>query len=440
MSVPVPGGALPGDALPGDTLPGDTGDADVGRTFEQLWSELLPIGRTPAGGYRRFAWNEADLAARSWFAAAARDRGLDVQVDRNGNLWAWWLPIGWSGEPRESFVTGSHLDSVPDGGAFDGPLGVVSALCAIDMLRRRGVQPLRPVAVAVFADEEGARFGVACAGSRLLTGALKPDTARALTDVDGVSLDQAMRHAGVDTTQLGRDDVTLRTVGVFVELHIEQGQALVDLDAPLGIGSGIWPHGRWRFSFEGEANHAGTTRMTDRRDPMQPFAAAVFAARILASKHGGLATFGRVHVQPNGTNAIPSAVTAWLDARGPDQAVLDAIVSGIAANAHARSAAEQVELAVTAESVSAGVEFSANANARLHRVLGRVPDLGTGAGHDAGVLSAVVPTSMLFVRNPSGVSHSPAEFAERADCLAGVEALAAVMADWVSTAALAEKS
>ncbi|HEY5050704.1 MAG TPA: allantoate amidohydrolase [Acidothermaceae bacterium] len=419
--------------------------ADIGGTFDRLWSELLPIGRTPVGGYRRFAWNDADLEARAWFVAAAAARGLAVQSDRNGNLWAWWLPIGWLGDPRQAFVTGSHLDSVPDGGAFDGALGVVCALCAIDLLRSRGVQPLRPIAVAVFADEEGARFGVACAGSRLATGALEPSAARALTDVDGVSLHQAMRRAGVDTTQLGRDDETLRRVGIFVELHIEQGQALIDLDAPLGIGMGIWPHGRWRFSFEGEANHAGTTRMTDRRDPMQPFAAAVLAARILASKHGGVATFGRVHVEPNGTNAIPSTVTAWLDARGPDQAVLDAIVSGVSANAHARAAAERVELAVAGESVSAVVEFGADANARLHRVLdsvaglgvvacgGRVPDLGTGAGHDAGVLSSVGPTAMLFVRNPTGVSHSPAEFAERDDCLAGVEALAAVMSDWVST-------
>jgi N-carbamoyl-L-amino-acid hydrolase len=119
---------------------------------------------------------------------------------------------------------------------------------------------------------------------------------------------------------------------------------------------------------------------------------------------------------------------------------VDAIVSGVSANAHARAAAERVELAVTAESVSAVVEFSAHVNERLHRVLdsvagvGRVPDLGTGAGHDAGVLSSVIRTAMLFVRNPTGVSHSPAEFAERADCLAGVEALAAVMTDWVSSA------
>jgi N-carbamoyl-L-amino-acid hydrolase len=419
---------------------------DISGTFDRLWSELLPVGLSPAAGYRRFAWNDADLVARAWFAAAAAARGLDVQADRNGNLWAWWLPAGWSGEPREAFVSGSHLDSVPDGGAFDGPLGVVSALCAIDVLRARGVQPLRPVAVAVFADEEGARFGVACAGSRLTTGALTPDAARSLTDVDGASLEQAMRRAGIDTTQLGRDDETLRRVGVFVELHIEQGRALVELDAPVGIGTSIWPHGRWRFSFEGQANHAGTTRLVDRHDPMLPFAAAVLAARILASERGGVATFGRVQVEPNGTNAVPSQVTAWLDARGPDQEIVEAIVTGVSEVADMRAGDEQVKLTVTAESVTEIVTFSADVTARLHRVLdpvaglGRVPDLGTGAGHDAGVLSAAVPTAMLFVRNPTGVSHSPAEFAERADCMAGVEALAAVMADWVGASESVEAS
>jgi beta-ureidopropionase / N-carbamoyl-L-amino-acid hydrolase len=402
--------------------------------FDLLWSQLLPIGRTPtgSGGYRRFAWNDADIEARAWFTSAAAARGLDVQPDRNGNLWAWWLPAG-AVKPRDAFVTGSHLDSVPDGGAYDGPLGVVSALCAIDVLRSRGTEPTKPVAVVVFADEEGARFGVACAGSRLLTGALAPDAARALTDVDDVSLEQAMRRAGVDTVRLGRDDDALARIGVFVELHIEQGLALVDIDAPVGIATMIWPHGRWRFSFEGQANHAGTTRLIDRHDPMLPLAATVLGVRKIAAGHGGVATFGRVQVEPNGTNAIPAKVTAWLDARGPDQAAVDAIVSGASIVGRERALADGVSLNVIAESVSPVVEFSRDASARLHTVLGAgIPDLATGAGHDAGVLSAHVPTAMLFVRNPTGISHSPEEFAERADCLAGVEALAAVMADWVS--------
>jgi N-carbamoyl-L-amino-acid hydrolase len=405
---------------------------DVGATFDDLWSQLAPVGRTAAGGYRRFAWTAADLECRALFARAATERGLDVQTDRNGNLWAWWLPAGWLGEPRDAFVTGSHLDSVADGGAFDGPLGVVSALCAIDVVRSRGVEPTKPVGVVVFADEEGARFGLACAGSRLAVGAMAPDAARALSDIDGVTLNEAMSAAGIDTRGLGRDDDALGRVGVFVELHIEQGRALVDLNAAVGIGISTWPHGRWRFSFAGQANHAGTTRLVDRHDPMLPFAAAVLAARAEASRHDGVATFGRLQVEPNGTNAVPSRVTAWLDARAPRREVVEAIVHGVELTAGSSAAEHGVTITVTPESISPVVDFSAAARSRLHDVLGALPELGTGAGHDAGILAQVVPSAMLFVRNPTGISHAPDELAERADCLAGIDALAAVMADWIS--------
>ena len=162
-------------------------------SFDQLWDALLPIGREPStGGYRRFAWTTADLACREWFTAAATERGSAVEKDRNGNLWAWW----GNSAASDALVLGSHLDSVPDGGPFDGPLGVVSAFAAIDELRIHGFQPNRPIAVVAFADEEGARFGVACAGSRLLSGALTPARALSLRDGDGMTMAEAMRAAG----------------------------------------------------------------------------------------------------------------------------------------------------------------------------------------------------------------------------------------------------
>ena len=142
----------------------------------------------PVLGEDRVTATDADLTLREWFTGCATARGMDVERDRNGNLWAWWLPHGWTGDPTGAFVTGSHLDSVPDGGAFDGPLGVASAFAAIDALRADGVRPRIPVGVVAFADEEGARFGVACVGSQLSTGALDPDRARALRDGDGLVL------------------------------------------------------------------------------------------------------------------------------------------------------------------------------------------------------------------------------------------------------------
>jgi N-carbamoyl-L-amino-acid hydrolase len=360
---------------------------------------------------------------------------MDVEVDRNGNLWAWWLPPGWTGDPRDAFVTGSHLDSVPDGGAFDGPLGVVSAFAAIDIVRERGVVPAIPVAVAAFSDEEGARFGVACVGSQLTTGVLTADRARGLRDNDGITLAEALVRAGRDPEHLGADPQLVARVGVFVELHVEQGRALDLVDAPIAVASSIWPHGRWEFTFRGEANHAGATRLVDRRDPMLAFASSVHSARAEAAAHDAVATFGKVIVAPNGANAIPSEVRAWLDARAADEATLTALVNEISAAAQQHAAVDSVTLDVIAESITPIVEFPEGPRARLTKALshlGDIPVLPTAAGHDAGILSAKVPTAMLFVRNPTGVSHSPAEYAEMADCNRGALALAEVMTDWVS--------
>lgn len=401
-------------------------------SFHSMWKELLPIGRDPSsGGYRRYAWTPADADCRAWFEEQARARGLAYETDRNGNQWA------WLGDPSAggAVVTGSHLDSVPDGGAFDGPLGVVSSFAALDELKARGAVPARPVAVVSFGDEEGARFGVACAGSRLTAGQLDPDRARDLRDGDGVTLARAMERAGHDPEAIGRDDERLARIGAFVELHVEQGRRLALPAAqgsasgphPVGVASAIRPHGRWRFDFRGEANHAGTTRIEDRRDPMLTYANTVLAARKKARTAGALTTFGKVVVEPNGVNAIPSLVRGWLDSRAADEETLAAVVAEIERSAAERGARDGVGVTVTRESFSPVVEFEHALRGTIAGLLGDVPLLPTGAGHDAGVLSAAVPAAMLFVRNPTGVSHSPAETADEDDCLAGVTALATVL-------------
>jgi N-carbamoyl-L-amino-acid hydrolase len=383
-----------------------------------MFAALAPIGRDPrSGGYKRFAWTDEDAALREWFAGAAGDRGLTVTVDRAGNQWAWWGDPDHDGRP--GVAIGSHLDSVPDGGGYDGPLGVMSALAAIDVLRERGITPSRPVGVVNFADEEGARFGLACTGSRVLTGALAADRARSLRDRDGVTLAEAMTGAGHDPAELGADTEAVRRIGAFVELHVEQGRGLVELGRPVGVGSAIWPHGRWRFDLDGEANHAGTTRLDDRRDPMAALAELIAEADAAARRRDCLATVGRLEVVPNAVNAIAAQVSAWLDARGASEQSVRALVDEVAA-ACGTAAAE--------ESFTAATAFDADLVGRLAACLDDAPVLSTGAGHDAGILAgAGVPAAMLFVRNPSGVSHSPAEFAERDDCVAGVEALAIVV-------------
>jgi N-carbamoyl-L-amino-acid hydrolase len=406
--------------------------SETGARFDEMMGGLSQIGLASAGGYDRFAWTPADAELRSWFAAEAECRAMPLETDRNGNLWAWWPA------PAPGAVgTGSHLDSVPAGGAYDGPLGVVSAFLAVDELRdhqRAGAIELRrPLAVACFADEEGARFGVACIGSRLATGALDPARARGLRDRDGVSLAEAMAAAGLDPAGIGPDPDRIGALGCFVELHVEQGRALAPLGAAVGVASGIWPHGRWRCRAEGEPNHAGTTRLEDRRDPVLVLARLVSEARRAAARHGALATVGRLSAEPGATNAVAALVEAWLDARAPDEDCLERLVADVEGAALAEGSAQGVACSLEAESRSPAVVFDprlrARAGAAVARALGAAPEIPTGAGHDAGILAALLPAAMLFVRNPSGSSHTPAEHAERDDCLAGVEALAAVLAD-----------
>nr|WP_199562220.1 allantoate amidohydrolase [Micromonospora deserti] len=393
---------------------------DLAGRFRALWDELAPIGRDGhSGGYLRYALTEPELRLRAWFREQADGRGMPVTDDGNGNLFAWW------GDPEagDAVLTGSHFDSVPHGGAYDGPLGVVSAFLAVDELRAAGATPARPVVVGAFVEEEGARFGVPCLGSRLLAGEIDVDRAAGLRDSAGVSFAEALggRPAGRRPDLLGR-------FAAFVELHVEQGRALVEAGAPVAVASAIWPHGRWRFDFHGEGNHAGTTRMADRRDPMLTYAFTVLAANKEARLRGAHATVGRVSVAPNATNAIPSRVTGWLDARAAEPETLTGLVDAVHAKAADRARRDGTEVTLTEESATPLVAFDGGLAGRLAALLD-APVLPTGAGHDAGVLAAHLPTAMLFVRNPTGVSHSPAESATDADCAAGVTALARVLVE-----------
>jgi N-carbamoyl-L-amino-acid hydrolase len=400
--------------------------------FERMWAELAPIGRSSSsGGYFRQPFTPAERELRAWFDEQATARDLRVEEDSYGNAVAWWdagtvfdgastdpaVPrAGRSGPSR--LLVGSHLDSVLDGGAFDGPLGVVSSFAALDRLRERGVMPARPVGVAAFVEEEGSRFGLACLGSRLATGATAWEEARGLRDRDGTAYG--------DVVEGGSSDL-LDGVDCYVELHVEQGRDLVDRGRAIGVASRIWPHGRYRVDITGTPNHAGTTRMEDRHDPMLTYAMTALAANKQARVMGQRATFGRLETTPNSTNSVPSAVTAWMDVRADSDDRLGELVAAIARQAEERAGRDGTTLTVTAESVSASTVFDSGLAERIatDHAEGDWPQIPTQAGHDAGILSARgVPSAMLFVRNPTGVSHSPAEHAEVADCLAGVDALA----------------
>lgn len=399
-----------------------------------LLAEIEGIGADQdRGGYSRPVFSAAELELRQWFRTHAVARGLDVETDGNGILWAWWDVPG-ADDRRDAIVSGSHLDSVPGGGNFDGPLGVASALAAVDVMRDRGVVPTRPLAVAVFPEEEGSRFGIACLGSRLLAGAVEPERVRALTDEAGRSYEEVSAAAGFDPFAIGADPDNLSRIAAFVELHVEQGRGLIDLDQPVALAGAIIAHGRWHVRIEGRGDHAGATRMADRQDPVVVAAETIRSLRVhTLVVDDARGTVGRVKVTPGGTNVIASSVDLWMDVRHRSEEAVRRIVSEVTAGTERAADTEGCVVTVTEQSFSPTVAFDAALRERMQAVLPHAPVLDTGAGHDAGVLADVIPTGMIFVRNPTGASHTPAETAEPDDVSAGVDALADVLERLLTT-------
>jgi beta-ureidopropionase / N-carbamoyl-L-amino-acid hydrolase len=368
---------------------------------------IAPIGRD-AEGTTRLAWTGEDAAAGDWFGEQAAGCGLRAERDPAGNLWAvpeaaapWW-------------ALGSHLDSVRQGGAFDGALGVAAAF---EVAARASV----PVAVLSFADEEGARFNTPTFGSRALTRALDPALLER-RDADGVSLADAMAGAGVDPAGLRRAPEWLARLRGFLELHIDQTRELARAGAPAGVVRGLVSRMRVRAEIEGRADHAGTTPPAERRDALGA-AARLIVAALDSAGDGLVSTASRIEVEPNALTTVPARARVWLDARGPDPRRVD----------DWRRALEQaagrlgLPVALSLESRSPGVEFDPALRARLIELsdgLGApAPELDCWAGHDAGLLAARLPAAMVLVRNASGVSHSPEERVDLADAAFGAELL-----------------
>ena len=290
--------------------------------FERMWADLAPVGRSSSsGGYFRQPWLSAERELATWFEEQCAARGLDLRTDAVGNAVAWW------GAPGPDAVAHRFAPGlVLDGGAYDGPLGVVSALAAVDVLRARGSSRRGRLASRCSWRRRGRGSGWPAWARGSPVARCRGRRARELRDRDGVFLADGLSAAGLPGAP---GTALLDGVATFVELHVEQGRDLVDRSAAVGVASGIWPHGRYRYEFRGAADHAGTTRMEDRADPMLTYAMTALAANKQARLAGERATFGRLDVTPNSTNSVPSGVTAWLDARASSAPALEELVGAI---------------------------------------------------------------------------------------------------------------
>jgi beta-ureidopropionase / N-carbamoyl-L-amino-acid hydrolase len=372
--------------------------------------DLVPIGRGPLGT-TRLPWSEEDAETGEWFRAQAKAGDLRAERDPAGNLWA--VPDA----PPPWWALGSHLDSVRQGGSFDGALGVAAAFEVA--ARAAGGPGAAPVAVISFADEEGARFNTPTFGSRALTGVLDASVLDRL-DGDGVRMRDAMSAAGVDPAGIERAPEWLGRLRGFLELHIDQTTELERAGAPAGVVRGLVSRVRVRAEIEGRADHSGTTPPAERRDALAA-AARLIVTALDASGDGLVATASRIEVEPNALTTVPARARVWLDARSPDPARVEAWRETVAA------ADVGLPVQLSLESRSPGCEFDPGLRSRLaelSREMGRpAPELDCWAGHDAGLIAARLPAAMVFVRNETGVSHSPHEHVELDDAAFGAELL-----------------
>jgi N-carbamoyl-L-amino-acid hydrolase len=379
---------------------------------------LAPIGRGPLGT-TRLAWTEEDAATGEWFREQAAGAGLRVERDPAGNLWA--VPD----TPPPWWAVGSHLDSVREGGSFDGALGVVAAFEVAARAAKRGAgdAAAAPIAVISFADEEGARFNTPTFGSRALTGVLDLSVLGRV-DREGVRLDDAMRAAGVDPAGIGTAPEWLPRLRGFVELHIDQTTELERAGLPAGVVRGLASRMRLRAEIEGRADHAGTTPPADRRDALAA-AARLIVAALDRSGDGLVATASRIEVEPNALTTVPARASVWLDARSPDADRVDQW------RAEVEALDVGLPVALALESRSPGCEFDAGLRSRLvalsEEMGPRAPEMDCYAGHDAGLIAARLPAAMVLVRNETGVSHSPSEQVELEDAAFGAELVLRLM-------------
>ncbi|HKW08023.1 MAG TPA: allantoate amidohydrolase [Candidatus Dormibacteraeota bacterium] len=344
---------------------------------------------------------EAHASVSQWM----RHAGMTVMRDNIGNLRG-----RYEGSSEKILLLGSHLDSVRDAGRYDGPLGVIVAIAAVQRLHEAGRHLPFAIEVLAFADEEGLRFGSTYLGSRAVVGQLAQDELQR-TDEGGVSMSEAIRQFGGDPARVGDDRWRGERPLGYVEVHIEQGPVLESLGLPVGVVSAIAGQDRMRVTFTGEAGHAGTVPMDRRKDALVVASMFVVAVEQEARLRPGLvATVGQLRVDPGAGNVIPGRVELSLDVRHPKEEVRLEAVQRLIADAHTLAEGRGLVADVHPISERAAVTCSPRLSSLLREAIdGEAVELASGAGHDGVYMSEITDIAMLFVRCKGGISHNPAE-------------------------------
>jgi beta-ureidopropionase / N-carbamoyl-L-amino-acid hydrolase len=392
---------------------------------------LAEVGDTGDGGNCRLALTDEDAGGRELVVGWMRSLGLDVRVDRIGNVVATRPGLDSSLDP---VMTGSHIDTVRTGGRYDGTLGVLAGLEVVRALDDAGVRTRRPLAVAFFTDEEGSRFAPDMLGSLVYAGGMPLEDALDIVAIDGAVLGDELERIG----WAGDAAVPGPAPHAYVELHIEQGPLMEEQGITIGAVTGVQGISWQEVVVTGQANHAGTTPMRLRHDAGYVAGSIVTFVRDLATALGGhqVATVGRLSLHPDLVNVVAARATLTVDLRNTDAAVLAEAESGLRSHAEDVAATEGVSLAWRHLAQFDPVAFDPSVvdlvEATARRLDLSVMRLPSGAGHDAQMLARVCPTGMVFVPSRAGISHNPAEYTSPDDLAAGAQVLAEVLVELAS--------
>lgn len=398
--------------------------------------DLARIGATVDGGNTRLYATPEYATAQDWLRTRLTEIGLTVTGDAAGNIFGHYRPTGTAaGEP--SVYLGSHLDTVPNGGRYDGALGVTAALAAARAIVDTG-GAARPFTVVCWADEEGARFGAGLFGSRAATGDVSADELTASRDADGVTRAEAMRRVGLDPDAALTARLPGGSVRNYLELHIEQGANLSESKTDIGIVEGIVGIVRYEVAFAGQANHAGTTPMHLRHDALRGAARLALAVPEIVARHGSgrsVGTVGQINVRPGAANVIPGEARLTVELRDLSSDILKALSTEVARAARQAAEAEGLTVELAMKDLARPALLDKGLRARIAELCRArsysSASLPSGAGHDAQSLAPLAPSAMIFVPSRDGISHSPAEFTATDDCGNGAQILTDLLASIV---------
>ena len=392
--------------------------------LNQTLDELGKFGETPEG-MDRLAFSPADVESREYTMGLMREAGLEVRIDTAGNIIA---RRAGSDDSLPAIAMGSHTDTVPLGGKYDGALGVMGAIEVVKALAENGHVPRHPIEVIVFTNEEGTRFHRWLIGSRAMAGMLEPEDLMAV-DAEGVTLAQRMGDIGGD---LSRVDEAARGPGdlaAYFELHIEQGPYLYRSGTPIGVVTGITGRGVFELDINGMSNHAGTTPMSERRDALVAASKLVVQVQRMAAEDEicRVATAGALDVQPNAVNVVPGRATVGVEIRDLDMGALEAAERELTRMALESEQQDGVQISINrhrftdAVPITQGMQdWVGEAAERAGFTWERVP---SGAGHDAQAIATIAPMAMVFVPSVAGISHAIEEYSSPEDCANGAQVL-----------------